>query len=168
MKVIIMDTSILCVWLKVPGKETCGAEVDRWDFKRVNTLINREIDNKSTLVLPLATIIETGNHISQSPGDRFHVAQQLAELMRKAADQKTPWAAFTDQTKLWDTDGLGRLADEWPKLVASRLSIGDATIKQVAEYYAKGGFMVEILTGDAGLKAYQPINKPLVPRRRNH
>ena len=25
-KVLIIDTSILCVWLKVPGKETCGTK----------------------------------------------------------------------------------------------------------------------------------------------
>lgn len=23
-KVLVIDTSVLCVWLKVPGKETCG------------------------------------------------------------------------------------------------------------------------------------------------
>ncbi len=66
----------------------------------------------------------------------------------------------------WNTDNLNRLAVEWPSLAASKLSIGDATIKDVAEYYAKSGFSVEILTGDEGLKAYQPVHKPLVPRRR--
>lgn len=25
-KVLIFDTSILCVWLGVPGKETCGSK----------------------------------------------------------------------------------------------------------------------------------------------
>ena len=24
-KVLVIDTSVLCVWLKVPGKETCGS-----------------------------------------------------------------------------------------------------------------------------------------------
>ena len=25
-KVLIIDTSIMCVWLQVPGKETCGKD----------------------------------------------------------------------------------------------------------------------------------------------
>lgn len=64
--------------------------------------------------------------------------------------------AFTDQSSLWQADNLRLLADNWPQLAASGLSIGDATIKDVAEYYARDGYLVEILTGDAGLKAYQP------------
>ena len=46
------------------------------------------------------------------------------------------------------------------------MSLGDATIKDVAEYYAESGYKVEILTGDKGLKAYQPSAPAKVPRRR--
>ena len=47
------------------------------------------------------------------------------------------------------------------------ISIGDATIKDVAEYYAEAGYEVEILTGDVGLKSYQPVNMGgMVSRRR--
>lgn len=60
---------------------------------------------------------------------------------------------------------LVKLANHWPVLAASGLSIGDATIKDVAEYYTDAGYQVEILTGDHGLKAYEP--KPTNnPRRR--
>ena len=55
---------------------------------------------------------------------------------------------------------------EWPELAAQKISIGDATIKSVADYYAKTGLEVEILTGDAGLKAYQPVTPVSTPRRR--
>ena len=44
--------------------------------------------------------------------------------------------------------------------------MGDATIKIVAEYYGKAGMTVEIITGDAGLKAYETIAPVLIPRRR--
>lgn len=80
-KVVIIDTSILCVYLQVPNYTTCGPDSDRWDFTRVDAKIQEEIKNESTLVLPLATIIETGNHISQSPGDRFKLAQKLGEIL---------------------------------------------------------------------------------------
>jgi hypothetical protein len=61
---------------------------------------------------------------------------------------------------------LKSLADDWPNLAARGVSIGDATIKTVAEYYARAGYEVEILTGDLGLKAYQPAQPTLTPRRR--
>ena len=166
-KVIIMDTSILCVFLKVTDMETCGPDSDKWDYTRVCKKIDDEIRNNSTLVLPLATLIETGNHIAQANGDRYQLAKSLSEILFKTAKSEEPWAAFSLQKQLWDEEGLLRLGKEWPKLAAQSISIGDATIKDVAEYYAKAGFDVEILTGDMGLKSYQPIQKhTLQPRRR--
>ena len=37
---------------------------------------------KTTFVLPLASIIETGNHIAQSSNLRYETALKLAELMK--------------------------------------------------------------------------------------
>lgn len=165
-KVLILDTSILCVWLKVPKMETCGADDDQWDFARVDKHIQEDIREKTTLVLPLATLVETGNHIAQASSKRYETAQALAEIITAAADERTPWAAFTDQSDLWDVEGLKKLASEWPDLANQKISIGDATIKTVAEHYAKMGFQVEILTGDGGLKAYQPTTPAPIPRRR--
>ncbi|MDD5273766.1 MAG: hypothetical protein PHU14_13735 [Methylovulum sp.] len=163
-KVLIIDTSILCVWLAVPGKDTCGPDDDRWDKQRVDEKIQEEQKDSTTFVLPLATLIETGNHIAQAPAYRFERGQALADLLRKAADNETPWAAFSEQSSLWSSEKLKTLADTWPTLAAQQLSLGDATIKDVADYYAQN-YQVEILTGDQGLKAYQPI-APEVPRRR--
>jgi len=166
-KVLIMDTSILCVWLQIPGKSTLGEGKDSWDYERVNQKIEAEIAANSILVLPLASIIETGNHIAQSAGDRYHLALSFAELMRKTANNETPWAAFTVQSDLWSAEKLNDLAEKWPRLAANRLSLGDATIKDVAEYYAGQRSIVEIFTGDEGLKAYEPIAvTAIIPRRR--
>lgn len=165
-KVLIIDTSILCVWLDVPGKETCGPEDDRWDKLRVDAKIQNEIQAKTTFVLPLASIIETGNHIAQAAHSRYERGQALAELMRKSADSETPWAAFSQQSELWSQEKLRILADTWPGLANQRLSLGDATIKDVADFYAQTRYQVEILTGDQGLKAYQPAAPVDVPRRK--
>jgi len=97
---------------------------------------------------------------------RFERATALSELMSKAADEASPWAAFSDQQTLWAAEGLKKLAAEWPKLAAQKLSIGDATITQVADHYAQMGFQVEIYTGDQGLKAHQLAVPPPQPRRR--
>jgi len=165
-KVLIIDTSILCVWLAVPGKDTCGLDDNRWDKQRVDQTIQDELQAQTTFVLPLAALIETGNHIAQAPAYRFERGQALADLLCKAADSETPWAAFSEQSSLWSPEKLKYLADTWPELAAQKLSLGDATIKDVADYYAQMNYVVEILTGDQGLKAYQPSVPPDVPRRR--
>ncbi|MCX6884361.1 MAG: hypothetical protein NTX27_04895 [Verrucomicrobia bacterium] len=164
--VMILDTSVLCVWLKVPGKETCGSGNSCLDFTKVDHEIKAAIHTQYTLVLPLASIIETGNHIAQAPERRHERATDLAALMQLVAGETTPWAAFSDQQTLWSAEGLRSLAAQWPNLAATRLSIGDATISQVADYYAKMGYKVEIYTGDGGLKEHHLATSPPKPRRR--
>ena len=164
-RILIIDTSVLCCLLKIPGKETAGSGKDKWDFERINKLLVEE--SSVTRVLPLATIIETGNHISNSPSHRHRTSTELGEIIAAAANAASPWAAFADQADLWTPKQLLTLSEEWPSLAIGGTSIGDATIKQVAEFYAKAGYEVEILTGDSGLKAYQPIVQPSPPRRRS-
>ncbi len=165
-RVLVIDTSILCVWLDVPGMAACGPDSDRWDKQRVESKLVAEQQTKTTFVLPLATIIETGNHITRAPHSRKERAEALAELMRKSADEQSPWAAFAAQSPLWSPEKLKELAKSWPDAAVQGLSLGDATIKDIANYYSQAGYAVEILTGDAGLKAYEPVRPTLTPRRR--
>lgn len=165
-KVLVLDTSVLCCWLEVPGKQTAGSRDDPWTTERIATLIKTETAKGSVLVLPIASLIETGNHIAQAQSRRHECAVELAMHIASTADAASPWAAFTEQSTLWEPEKLKAMAREWPDLAKGGLSIGDATIKQVAEHYARAGFRVEILTGDAGLKAYEPTHPPLQPRRR--
>lgn len=165
--VLILDTDMLCVWLKISGFNSCGSDDNRWDYAKVDKEIQVAISLEYTLVLPLATIIETGNHIAHATEMRMERGRDLAELIRKAADETSPWAAFTEQAELWSSENLKKLADAWPALAAIKLTIGDATIKDVAEYYSKMGCLVQLLSGDALLAAYEPPPPPLVvPRRR--
>ena len=48
--------------------------------------------------------------------------------------------------------------------VVAGQALGDASIVEVVNYYTDLGYRVEILTGDEGLKAYEPTVE--VPRRR--
>lgn len=166
-RVLILDTSVLCCWLQVPGKEETGPVKDRWNYDRIDDLLFEERAKGSTFVLPIATLIETGNHIAQAPHHRFERATGLANCLRLAADAQSPWAAFTDQSQLWQSESLMALAETWPALASGGISIGDHTIKDVAEFYARSGFFVEILTSDAGLKAYEPVLPIVAPRRRS-
>ena len=164
----VIDTSILCVWLRVSGKDTCGTNDDHWDKPRVDAEIDRAIRGGATLVLPLASIIETGNHIAQGKRSRFDEAKRLAKLLELVADGRSPWAAFTHQLELWSADVLRKLAQKWPHEASAQRSIGDATILDVVRYYQNMGHHVEILTADRELKAGEaaPARRPaLVPRR---
>ena len=78
-KVLIIDTSILCVWLQVAGMEACGPDNDRWTYERVCRKIAEELEQGTTFILPVATIIETGNHIAHANGNRFTMANKLAK-----------------------------------------------------------------------------------------
>ena len=68
-KVLIIDTSILCVYLEVPGKETCGSGNNRWNKQRVVEILETEEKASTTFVLPLAAIIETGCQVEILTGD---------------------------------------------------------------------------------------------------
>lgn len=146
--------------------DDCGPTHDKWDKARVAAKIQEEEHANTTFVLPLVSIIETGNHIAQAKHSRRERGQSLAELMKKSANRQSPWAAFSEQSVLWSDEKLIQLADTWPALANQRLSLGDASIKDVAEYYGQMGYQVEILTGDAGLKAYEPAVPAELPRRK--
>ena len=163
-KVLILDTSVLCCLLDVAGKATCGPVDDRWDKGRIEKLLESEVG--ATIVLPLASIIETGNHIAQAGARRFESATSFCAKLKAVADAEIPWAAFSEQADLWTPESLRRIANEWPALANTGLSMGDTTIKDVAEYYGKSGMTVEIITGDAGLKAYETQAPIMTPRRR--
>lgn len=165
-KLRVLDTSVLCVWLQVPGFGNCGPAHDLWDYTRIADELALAEKNGEQFVLPLAVIIETGNHIAQSTGNRYKTAQSLVDCIQKTATDKSPWVYFGHQTEFWEAQKLIELANEWLKHVPAQSSMGDISIKQVAEYYAKTGAEVYIFTGDSGLKAFQPTIPAPVPRRR--
>ncbi|NJD04039.1 MAG: hypothetical protein FIA99_15905 [Ruminiclostridium sp.] len=172
-KVIILDTSVMCCWLDICGKETCGPENDKWDNKRVGNYIKAETESKNaTLVLPLPVIIETGNHIAQAPARRYECAKEFVEIINKAVDEKSPWAAFSRQKDLWDGDQIKKLVEIWPEYVKEQkgknLSMGDIMIKSISDFYAEMGDEVVILSGDQGLKIHSAVDikGTRIPRRR--
>jgi len=106
------------------------------------------------------------NQVAQCIGDRYVLAGQLSGLLTESVNGNNPWVPFAGQDALWGRDGLLKLAASWPALAAGGVSIADATIKDVAEFYAEAGFHVEIVTGDEGLRAYTPAIPAIRPRRR--
>lgn len=166
-KVVIIDTSILCAWLRVPGKETCGPDNDRWDYQRTRDKIDEEIKQGALLVLPMTTIIESGNHIAQSVGDKHELVKRFADHIEDTIDGSSPWVSFSQQSQLMTGDALRRMLAKWRSTAVGGQSLGDALIVEIADFYHNLGAEVEILKGDVGLKAYQPVvAQSLTPRRR--
>lgn len=157
----------MCVWLKVPGMETCGPDTNRWTYERVVGSIQQEIERGATLILPWATIIETGNHIAHANGDRHEVVKKFVAYVVDALDGNAPWAAFTKQFGVMEPDALKNTLDTWSNTALTGQSLGDALIVDVVRYYERVGAEVVILTGDEGLKAYESAPLPKrIPRRK--
>lgn len=85
MSVIILDTSIFLNILNVPGRNQDRAEVLA-DF-------GEYIQLGYTFILPMATIIETGNHIAQcgDGGTRRKVAQRFCQAVEAAFTGEAPY-----------------------------------------------------------------------------
>ena len=85
MKVTLVDTSVLCELLQVPGKSEPERKAEMLE----------EVDVRSSLgerlVLPFTAVVETGNHIVQSGGDRHAVAQRLAKFLQLALLADSPF-----------------------------------------------------------------------------
>lgn len=186
-KVVILDTCLACVWLKVPGKEVVGAANDQWNTARVQSEITKRTREGYEIVLPIAVMIEMGNHIAQIKQDnRVEYIERFRSMMSAALEGTSPWILFNNQNELWKRDHLIPLIDTWETLNerGEKHSLGDVSILGIATYYRNAGYEVAILTADSLLKAYEQVNlwhispqtssafehlvedKPLVPRRK--
>jgi hypothetical protein len=118
-KIYIMDTSVLCVYLKIPGKDTCGSNDIFWDYSKADQKIQEIIRKQETIVLPLATIIETGNHIAQIKNEhaREAIAMPFLDIFKDQLSGKNPWVSFTEHTIL--EQQLQKISEVW-ELLAKR------------------------------------------------
>jgi hypothetical protein len=163
--ILVIDTSVLCVHLAVPGKETCGPSSDTWDHERVAQKLKDAEGNGDQIVVPIAAVIETGNHIANVKGDRYSAAARFCSLLQQAASEEAPWSWFANHDEHWDAAALRVYSLTWAEQAKQGLSLADVSISKVADYYARAGRKVEILTGDAGLKRLEPVPSPWRRRR---
>lgn len=169
-KVLILDTSILCVWLRIPGMDSVvKKDGERITPEDVDLKIKEEVENKTQIVLPLASIIECGNHITQiKRKDSKEYVDRFADFIDKALDGTEPWDIFFNQEELFKTEKIREWIGNWRQLSQCGISMGDASIIQVAYMYDKYDAEAEIYTADEGLRAYQPAKKKqILPRNRN-
>lgn len=144
--ICIIDTSVFCNILGVPNRSQ----------QKDDTLLELEklIRRGTTLLLPMATIYETGNHIAQN-GDgrvRRQKAEQFVDQVRAAFSGDAPWTP----TPLHDVRQMLTWLEEFPDWVKDGSGFGDLSIQQI---YAEQCLLhqarrVYIWSYDAHLRAY--------------
>lgn len=144
--ICIVDTSVFCNILGVPNRSQ----------QKDETLLELEklIRRSTILLLPMATIYETGNHIAQN-GDgrvRRQKAEQFVNQVRDAISGKAPWTP----TPLHGAHKMMVWLEDFPDWANRGSGFGDLSIQQV---YAEQCLLhqarrVYIWSYDAHLRAY--------------
>ena len=114
MTVVLLDTSVFCNVLRVPGRDQ---EADS-----VMEKLTRLIRENATLLLPLAVVLETGNHVARV--GRRDVAERFAQAVRAALEGGAPWIP----TPLVTGDELRKWLDAFPDEAARGVSLVDLSI----------------------------------------
>jgi len=156
--VTMVDTSVLCELLQVPGKSNPERGAD----------LQAEADRRwragERFVIPITTVIETGNHIAQADGNRYDVAGRLVRLLRVAISETSHWRVLQTRlgtdflTSLCAGDSTGRSLEA---LAAARVGAGDVAIlverdQLLADTAVRN---VQVWTLDEGLAA-QAASRP--------
>lgn len=106
------------------------------------------IEADVTLLLPLATILETGNHIAKvKPVSRRRI---LAQNFVAVLQNEPPWAI----TPIFDTPELEEYLKDFPEHVMSDIGVGDLIIYKEYEqrYRATPSMEIRIWTYDNDFK----------------
>lgn len=121
--ICIIDTSVFCNLLNVPRRNQHHEE-------SVNAL-GEMIRRGYTLLLPLATIYETGNHIAHN-GDgtlRRWAAGVFVQQVRAAFSGEAPWTP----TPVAATEEFTGWLSEFPDRAAAGVGLGDLSIIKTSE-----------------------------------
>lgn len=123
MTVCIVDTSVFCNVLAVPGRSQ--------QVERALEELEEYVDSEFALLLPLATIYETGNHIAQAnDGDqRRQVAERFSEQVRRACEGEAYWSP----TPIHDSEALLDWLDDFPDEAMRQVSLADLSIIRIFE-----------------------------------
>lgn len=153
MSICLLDTSIFCNVLMVPGR--CA------DQEEIVGEMESKIELGESLLLPLATIIETGNHIAHCPrGDqRRRAAKRLVDSIKAAAEGRAPWTP----TRPLDIQEMLKWIDSFPGYAIKDASLADLTIIKEFDYFRElhPNRHIYIWSLDKHLRGYdRPEKKP--------
>lgn len=148
-----VDTSIFLNILNVPGRNQHRQEVQR--------AFEQAVADKEMLMLSLASIIETGNHIAHltDGSDRKRAGDNFAELLRKTVRSELPWTL--DRRLAMDVEDLEFYAREFPSYAMQGVGMGDLSLIRDFQRYVDNlkragvrGTRVFVWSLDSHLAAY--------------
>lgn len=115
--VCLIDTSVLCNIVRVPGK--CD------DADSVMAEL-REMGERAGLLLPVAAVVETGNHVAQNGNgrERRTAALALQKVVVDAVEQSAPWRLASP----FNADALRDAVAEWETHAVAGVGIADRSI----------------------------------------
>lgn len=122
--VVLIDTSIFCEILDIPGRAR--------DAEAVLAELESGVERGWTYLLPWATVLETGNHVGQVShgGARRLAARRFVEAVQRSLEGEAPWApavpldahrfaSLLGRFEEWALTGSGigdlSIVDEWEK-----------------------------------------------------
>lgn len=116
--VAIVDTSVFLNVLDVPNRNA--------DREEVRSRLLQLIENNTTLLLPMAAVYETGNHIAQlnDGGTRRHYACKFVDQVVQAIEGDAPWRAMKAPT----IEQVGEWLSVFPDYAMRSQSVGDLSI----------------------------------------
>lgn len=116
--VAIVDTSIFCNVLNLPNMNA--------DRKEVIRDMEEFIKNRTSLLLPMASVYETGNHVAQlNDGNiRRRFAEIFVKQVKKAMTGEAPWRTMQFPTQ----DELSNWLNKFPDEAMRGAGIGDISI----------------------------------------
>lgn len=117
-EIVIVDTSIFLNALDVPAFNQ--------HRKQVLDELERRINDGAVLLLPIAAIVETGNHIAQlsSGRDRRRFAVKFCEQVEAAIVGDAPWQAM----RAPDVEAIRNWLAEFPDHAMREIGMGDLSI----------------------------------------
>jgi len=153
--ICLLDTSVFLNILNVPGKNQEKVEIEKEYFEYVELGV--------TFILPMASILETGNHIAQNGdgGTRRSTALRFTKAVKGAFEGNAPWtpSEFPNSAEILNwLDSFPGLAgqNKSPTKTTEGTSFGDLSIIQDYEKSRKRFPMSEVFIWalDSDLKNY--------------
>lgn len=148
-----IDTCVLCNLVPVPGRDQ--------DREKIGRELKVHLSNRDVLIVPIASVIETGNHIShvEDGNLRRTTAIRFNDMLTSLKNNEAPWVM---NEVSWDSNFLDSFLSgagtgmTWTEHATSKMGAGDLSILAERELYQQRSGMrdVRIWTDDTALRGY--------------
>jgi len=118
MTICLIDTTVFCNIIRVPSMDE--------DHEDTQSLLREYVADRVSLLLPMAAIIETGNHVARH-GDgnqRRRTARRFVKSVVDAVEGRAPWTP----TPFFEQDELGKWLNEFPDEAMRGVGLADLSI----------------------------------------